>query len=106
MHLSPDALIDLAEGTRPEGAEPHLRQCEMCRRQVSDLRASIAAALRLDVPEPSPLFWDHFSDRVRRAVAADGAPSRTPWLRAWPSWTVACAAGLAAAVIIVVAIGR
>lgn len=106
MHLSPDALVDLAEGTRPEGAEAHLRQCEMCRRQVADLRAAITSALRVDVPEPSPLFWDHFSDRVRRAVAVEGGPSRSPGprVRAWPSWAVA--GGLAVALIVLVTTGR
>ena len=35
----------------------------------------------LDVPEPSPLFWEHFPDRVRAAVAA--APPEPPLSRAW-----------------------
>lgn len=37
----------------------------------------------LDAPDPSPLFWEHFPDRVRAAVAADApvAPPRVPWWR-------------------------
>jgi hypothetical protein len=35
----------------------------------------------LDVPEPSPLFWDHFPGRVRMAVHAAPAPSRFAWLK-------------------------
>jgi len=29
-----------------------------------------------DVPEPSPLFWEHLSQRVHDAVAAEPVPSR------------------------------
>src|SRR5436190_125575 len=80
-HLRPDELIDLAEGTRPESSASHLRTCEACRRQLADARAMIAAAADVDVPEPSPLFWEHFSVRVREAIGtqpmevAEGAPS-------------------------------
>ena len=38
----------------------------------------------LDVPEPSPLFWEHFPDRVRAAVAAappEPVPARAWWRR-------------------------
>ena len=28
MHLSADMLVDIAEGTRAETAEPHLQRCE------------------------------------------------------------------------------
>ncbi len=73
-HLHPDELIDLAEGTRPDQSAPHLETCEACRRQLAELRAMMSSAARADVPEPSPLFWDHFSARVRDAVAAEGAP--------------------------------
>lgn len=33
-----------------------------------------------EVPEPSPLFWDHLSSRVSRAVEADARlPPARPW---------------------------
>jgi hypothetical protein len=36
----------------------------------------IIARLRdVEVPEPSPLFWDHLSQRVREAVAAEPEPA-------------------------------
>ena len=72
-HLSPDHLIDLAEGTRPESSAPHLESCEACRRQLADMRAMMSAASEVAVPEPSPLFWDHLSERVRQAVALEAA---------------------------------
>ena len=71
QHLKKEELIDLAEGTRPESAVPHLASCEFCRVQLADLRAVMSVAAAVEVPEPSPLFWDHFSARVRHAVASE-----------------------------------
>jgi hypothetical protein len=99
-HLRFDELVDLAEGTRAESAAPHLLGCEPCRRQLADLRSTMAAAARVEVPEPSPLFWDHLSERVREAVAADGVP-RGAWWRpsTWPLVAWPAAAGAAGAVV-------
>lgn len=98
MHLQPDELIDLAEGTRPESSVPHLAECAVCRRQLAELTAMMSAAADVKVPEPSPLFWDHFSARVRDAVAAEGAPRRSFWT--WPR-VVIPAAAVATAVLAV-----
>jgi hypothetical protein len=76
-HLSHEELIDLAEGARPESSAPHLASCAACRGQLADTRAMLAAAAEVDlveIPEPSPLFWDHLSARVSEAVAAEHAP--------------------------------
>ena len=35
------------------------------------------SAGRSSVPEPSPLFWQHFSERVRGAIDADARPAAT-----------------------------
>jgi hypothetical protein len=35
----------------------------------------MAAARDVNVPEPSPLFWDHFSARIRQAVQAEAGRS-------------------------------
>src|SRR5215212_855316 len=78
MHLSDVELVDLADGTRPESSAPHLAACEPCRRQLLDLRRMMSATASVDVPEPSPLFWERFPDRVREAIAEE---ARTP--RAW-----------------------
>ena len=85
-HLHSDELIDIAEGTRPESLVPHLQSCDVCRLQLAEVRATMAAASEVDVPEPSPLFWDHFSGRVRAAIAAEGNPRRFGWLEGW-SWS-------------------
>ena len=79
-HLGPDELIDLAEGTRPEADAPHLLVCDGCRRQLIDARAMLSAAAVVDVPEPSPLFWDHLSARVRQSVVEEAPPRGALWL--------------------------
>jgi hypothetical protein len=100
MHLAPEELIDVAEGTRSESSAPHLASCEPCRRHVADLRATMAAAADVDVPEPSPLFWDHLSDRVHAATAASSSPSGWNWwLRAAGPFALATAAAILVAFV-------
>lgn len=79
MHLQPDELIDLAEGTRAESSAPHLITCAVCRAELDDVKAVMTSAARVDVPEPSPLFWAHLSRRVGEAVAAEGSPRSAWW---------------------------
>jgi hypothetical protein len=95
-HLNSEELLDLSEGARDEASAPHLARCEPCRRQLADLRAAMAAAADVDVPEPSPLFWEHFSARVHQAIAAD-TPPRVSWMERWFSWKIA---GPAAACVV------
>jgi hypothetical protein len=53
----------------------------------------ISKLLEAEVPEPSPLFWQHLSQRVHDAVAVEPVPSR-----AWASrFNFAWAGGLVAA---------
>jgi hypothetical protein len=78
MHLTAAELVDLAEGTRAESDAPHLAACARCRAQVAELRSAMSTVADVDVPEPSPLYWTHFSQRVHDAVAAESlAPPRT-----------------------------
>ena len=106
-HLSSDELVDLAEGTSSESSSRHVESCEACRRQLADMRAMLSAAAEVDVPDPSPLFWDHFSERVRRAVAVEGAPRRASWWErwSWPRIVVPLSAAAFAAVIIAAVLG-
>jgi hypothetical protein len=56
-----------------------------------------------EVPEPSPLFWEHLSQRVHDAVAAEPVPSRTRFGRfniAWAGGTIAAAAMVVLAVAV------
>jgi len=85
-HLTEGELLDLAEGAQPEPLAGHLASCEACQRQLMDLRSAMTAAGAVDVPEPSPLFWQHLSARVREAVEAEGRPSGAGWRLRWASW--------------------
>jgi len=89
-HLRTDEFVDIAEGARAESSSAHLASCEACRSQLADVRAAMAAAAEADVPEPSPMFWHHLSQRVREAVVNEpqqakgwrGALRRLLWRRA------------------------
>jgi hypothetical protein len=106
MHLGPEELVDCAEGMGAESVERHLQSCGQCRQQVMNLRATMAAAVEVVVPEPSPLFWEHMSLRVREAIVADEPRRGRAWQDGWHSWRAhAWQAGVvAAAAAIVLAI--
>lgn len=74
QHLSPEELIDLVEdreGRLGAGRASHFKSCESCRQQVQELREVMLEASDLNVPEPSPLFWEHASHRLAEAIATD-----------------------------------
>jgi len=82
VHLTLDEFVDAVEGTRSDASLPHLADCEACRRELARLRAAMtSAAEEADVPEPSPLFWEHLSAQVGERI--DAEPDRRWWL----SWT-------------------
>jgi len=80
MHLTPEEFVDAAEGTRSESSLPHLADCDRCRRELADLRRTMTVAVDADVPEPSPLFWEHLSARIGERIDAG---SDRPWWQAW-----------------------
>ena len=87
-HLTADELIDAVEGRLEAGRQAHLETCEQCRGQLADLSSVWREARAVDMPEPSPIFWQHFSQRVRTAIDADALPS-TGWALAgwhWLGW--------------------
>jgi hypothetical protein len=98
-HLSEVDLIDLAEGARAAHEFPHLPGCESCRARLSELRMAMTIAADVPVPEPSPLFWEHFSDRVRAAVAAEAEAPAVPGPWSWRWRFVAPAVALAAVIL-------
>jgi hypothetical protein len=105
LHLSNEQLLDLAEGAQSAASIAHVESCESCRREVEELRAVVVAAADVDVPEPSPLFWEHFSERVRDAVAAEGQPASPRAWKNWASgWRLAIPLAGAAALLVAVAI--
>jgi anti-sigma-K factor RskA len=105
-HLTSEQLVDAAEGAPIESSSAHLETCEACQRRLTELQALRAAAADAgDVPEPSPLFWDHLSARVHDAVGAAGVP-RAAWWRpsAWPWIAMPAAAGAVVAIVLAVVI--
>jgi hypothetical protein len=91
-HLSRDerllALDDVLEAPRAA----HLAACVDCRAEVEALRGVVARVRAVDVPEPSPLFWDHLASRVGDAIAREPVPAAAPaWWR-MPQWALAATA--------------
>ena len=100
-HLTAEQMLDIAEGTRPAAEFPHASSCAACAARVEEIARTIALAAAVDVPEPSPLFWDHLSDRIRNRVADE--PSGSSW---WPTFAPRWRFALAAAVaVLVLALG-
>ena len=100
-HCHPDELLDVAEGVRDEVSLPHLTTCQVCRVQLNELRRVLGHVKSVDVPEPSPLFWDRLSARVREAVSEEPRPVRAGWWRV-PSWKAAVPALAACALVLLV----
>jgi len=101
-HLSPDQLIDVAEGRGTPTVMAHAGTCEVCRALVDELRDTLALAHTDSVPEPSPLFWDHLSARVGAAVRAEAGnhARRARWLWRWGPVSALAAAVLVVALVV------
>jgi hypothetical protein len=73
-HLRDTEFADLLDGALGADRQAHLKTCQACREKADELTATLAAVEDRVVPEPSPLFWDHFSARVRAAIDVEPAP--------------------------------
>jgi len=102
-HLSIEEFVDAIDGALPGDRRAHLQNCEACRREMAELGVLAkdveASAV---VPEPSPLFWDHFSRRVKEATATTAVPSHG-W---WPAWRPIVAFGAMLVVAITTVVWR
>jgi hypothetical protein len=85
-HLTPDELVDAVDAALASDRLGHLVSCVNCRDKVEQLALMFSEARAVDIAEPSPLFWDRFSDRVHEAIATEPAP--TGWLPRWLEWPV------------------
>ena len=94
-HLSNDEILNAVEHN---GRPPHLDSCPGCRERVDELRRVLTATSDVEVPEPSPLFWDHFSARVREVIEAEASAPRRPSRVGW-GWAATVASALAIIVI-------
>lgn len=84
-HLTSDELVDALDGVLAAGPQAHLDACPPCQQQLAELGAVLGETRGVDVPEPSPLYWQHLSNRVRDAIDAEpvAAGGWSSWLR-WP----------------------
>ena len=80
-HLDDADFVDWLDGTLGPAPARHLEQCGQCRTRAGEVRDALVRTAEADVPEPSPLFWDHFQARVRAAVGAE-AIAATAWMPA------------------------
>jgi hypothetical protein len=96
MHLSPDDIAAAVDGTLGAAARSHLETCSACRDAVAELSALVADVKSAPVPEPSPLFWDHLSARVREATALEATPDRRLWPLSRPMLALGGVAAVAA----------
>jgi len=84
-HLSAADLMDLVEGVASREVLAHAAACDLCHRRAADAAEGLALGGRNEVPEPSPLFWEHLSRRIQTAVRDEPRPARSRWPLAW-SW--------------------
>lgn len=99
-HLDDITLIDLIDGRGTPPQIEHAQRCDRCRVQLTALEAALSLAKNDAVPEPSPLFWEHFTRRVNERI---DAPAST-WGR-WVRGPRLAAVMSAAALVVAVAIG-
>lgn len=104
MHLSEAETIDAAEGTLTGARAAHAASCERCRRVVERLSATLRETGALDVPEPSPIFWNAFSARVLDAIDEASAPGSSKPSWRVPAWRPALASAAVLFVLVVVAV--
>jgi hypothetical protein len=101
-HLTPQQFTDAIDGALAPVHEQHVQACEACRIQVASLRSLAAGVRAVGAPEPSPLFWDHLSERVRAATSAEAIPAEPWWHGMWnPAMTIGLAVATMAVVFVV-----
>ena len=98
-HFSPSEFVDFAEGALAPARAAHADGCDECRAQSAVVRDALRTTAAAQVPEPSPLFWEHFSARVRDGIAAQPAHTVSSWLGGWQSLRAAAAIAIVAAVV-------
>lgn len=81
-HLTEAEFVDLVDATLAPSRVAHLDGCDDCRAVAARMREALHRASTAEMPEPSPLFWEHFSARVHEGVrdAESGAAAT------WSGW--------------------
>ncbi len=99
-HLSSSQFVDALDGVLESREQRHLEACARCQHDLAELgkvRGGVRASA--EAAEPSPLFWELLSERVRAATATEPVPARAVnWRRLWP-------VAIAASMLSLVAVG-
>jgi hypothetical protein len=92
--------VEALEGqtTIRERVAGHLATCEHCQAELASMAAVLGEVRSSATPEPSPLFWEHLSRRVRAATSDEVLPLAPSWADVWsrtwrPLAVVAATAG-------------
>jgi len=85
-HLTESEIVDLLDGELAPERLRHVERCPKCRTEAEALSAISRAARADDVPEPSPLLWEHLSARITTAIGAEAAPSRWRAILGLDAW--------------------
>ena len=101
-HLTPDELIDAVEQSLSAMQTTHLESCALCQQEVAQLSAVLRDVRIAAVPEPSPLFWDRLSHRVRTAIDAEPVTGGLRWRQLF-RWPVLAPLGALALVLVALA---
>lgn len=102
-HLHETELVDVLDGNATSAAVAHVEACSACSAWLVAMRSTlqaIAAVDSNDERQPSPWFWEHFSQRVNERIDAP-RPGWFSWIRA----PRAAGALTAAALVLLVASG-
>ena len=78
-HLTDTEFVDSLESELQPRRQEHLDTCAACRARIEELRIVLRTLRTVDVPEPSPLYWNHFSARLRESLDVPAA-SAAKWL--------------------------
>jgi len=95
-HVPDESLPDLAFGLGSDAERAHASACNACGSRLAEVRSAIEVARRVDVPEPSPLYWEAMRRGVGRRIEAEPR-ARSGW--AWLAPLAAAAAVVAVAVL-------
>lgn len=81
-HLSHDEFVAAMEQELDPLRQAHLDGCPSCRATLDELHLALTAVETSSaLPEPSPLFWDHLSARIREATHDELPGASIPWWR-------------------------
>ena len=101
-HLADHELADALDHALDPTRQAHLDACESCRHQLAELAAVLTSVTRVEVPEPSPLYWQQLSAHVRAAI--DAEPMAAGGWREWVRWPVLAPVAALALIVITLAV--